>query len=69
MSGSKILAGLAGSMLLMLASASATAGVFGPPNKPSPKPTDVPAPPVALIFGLGAAGLVWGRRLGSRRDK
>jgi len=56
-------------MLLMLASASAAAGVFGPPNKPSPKPTDVPAPPVALIFGLGAAGLVWGRRLGSRRDK
>lgn len=24
---------------------------------------DVPAPPMALLFGIGAVGLIWGRRL------
>lgn len=35
----------------------------------APKSADVPAPPMALLFGMGAVGLIWGRRLNARKDK
>lgn len=72
LSRSKLLAAAAGALLMTLASSGAMADTFtqGPnaPGRPSPKPTDVPAPPVALLFAMGAAGLMWGRRLGGKRD-
>jgi len=75
LSRSKLLVAVAGTMLMTLAPASAMAGIFsqGPNNpggRPKPtQPTDVPAPPVALLFAMGAAGLVWGRHLGNKRNR
>jgi hypothetical protein len=33
------------------------------------KADDVPAPPMALLFGIGAVGLIWGRRLAANARK
>ena len=30
---------------------------------------DVPAPPMSLLFGIGAVGLIWGRRLAANARK
>lgn len=70
-SRSRSMAVIAGALFLAIAPTGAMAGpLWTPPHKPSPKaPTDVPAPPVALLFGMGALGLLWGRRLGNRRDR
>lgn len=38
-------------------------------KKPASKPDDVPAPPMALLFAIGAVGLVWGRRLAANARK
>jgi hypothetical protein len=47
-------------------------GTSAPTSKArEPVPADdVPAPPMALLFGIGAIGLIWGRRLAaSAREK
>jgi hypothetical protein len=39
-----------------------------PPSGPNNSHTDVPAPPMLLLFGIGAAGLIWGRRLAAKAN-
>lgn len=70
MSRSKLLSAVAGALFLMLAPSSAMADgpITGAPYPPG-KPVDVPAPSVALLFAMGAAGVMWGRHLGNKRDK
>ncbi len=39
-------------------------------TKPAVTPADdVPAPPMALLFGICAIGLIWGRRLAANARK
>jgi hypothetical protein len=42
-----------------------------PPRDESDQPKadldDVPAPPMSLLFGLAAGGILWGRRLAARQ--
>ncbi|BAK67607.1 hypothetical protein SLG_29320 [Sphingobium sp. SYK-6] len=33
------------------------------------KRADLPAPPMALLFGIGAVGVIWGRRLAADARK
>jgi hypothetical protein len=63
--------GVAGALTLSIMAAPALA-LNAPAqgqNKQPPQADDVPAPPMALLFGIGAAGLIWGRRLASNARK
>lgn len=55
-------------------SSPAAVGTLGTPARASApqasahtKPDDVPAPPMSLLFGIGAIGLIWGRRLTAKK--
>lgn len=47
----------------------AAAAESAAPAGASHKTDDVPAPPMALLFGIGAVGLIWGRRLAANARK
>ncbi len=40
----------------------------GPNADPDDQKTDVPAPPMLLLLGIGAAGVIWGRRLSAKAN-
>ena len=60
-------------MLLILPTPIMAADVQGTAaqsSKQQPVPADdVPAPPMSLLFGIGAVGLIWGRRLAATARK
>jgi hypothetical protein len=49
--------------------APAAPGEEAPAPQVQEKADDVPAPPMALLFGIGAVGLLWGRRLAANARK
>jgi hypothetical protein len=71
----RIYFGAAGALMLFVMPSSAmsarTAVAKAPAAhaKKAPAPDDVPAPPIALLFGIGAVGLIWGRRLAANARK
>lgn len=63
--------GAIGALMLMALSPQAHAAPASQTvtSKAPSKPDDVPAPPMALLFGIGAVGLFWGRRLAANARK
>lgn|GEM_PF-2917610 len=65
--------GAIGALMVTTASSDAPAASRPAPEarspKVAPKADDVPAPPMALLFGMGAIGLIWGRRLAANARK
>jgi hypothetical protein len=49
--------------------APAAPSIDAPQPEAEAKVDDVPAPPMALLFGIGAVGLMWGRRLAANARK